>query len=326
MTDVTDVTVLSGEANEHGYKPFSIGEFNFSRDEHFVHVTWPSGTHVTAAEPFLKALMRDVAWNFFYGTVNFDAVLGTTNHYGNVDLFAGRFNEAYRKAELDHMENFPHDEIKATFTAMLSDWTNATFDPFAAPMETGSAYGAKSGNNDAAVTRTRVTAKRMVGMPDDEPLRTDESGYPVNRAFHDVDQSQPVVEVEPGYENEVSAYNFFAYLSRSDVTWNPSVVSVCKDRGVHPADYPRQRPRRVVHPAERRDHLGSRGPQDRYAQSQGRDEGGGLCVDARRHPPPRLLAEAFDAARVGEQLAGDPGHDRSRRGIGRSGQVLSPAC
>ena len=229
MTDVTDVTVLSGEANEHGYKPFSIGEFNFSRDEHFVHVTWPSGTHVTAAEPFLKALMRDVARNFFYGTVNFDAVLGTTNHYGNVDLFAGRFNEAYRKAELDHMENFPHDEIKATFTAMLSDWTNATFDPFAAPMETGSAYGAKSGNNDAAVTRTRVTAKRMVGMPDDEPLRTDESGYPVNRAFHDVDQSQPVVEVEPGYENEVSAYNFFAYLSRSDVTWNPSVVSVCKD-------------------------------------------------------------------------------------------------
>jgi hypothetical protein len=27
----------------------------------------------------------------------------------------------------------------------------------------------------------------------------------------------------------VAAFNLFAYLSRSDVTWNPSVVSVCKD-------------------------------------------------------------------------------------------------
>jgi hypothetical protein len=27
----------------------------------------------------------------------------------------------------------------------------------------------------------------------------------------------------------VAAFNLFSYLSRSDVTWNPSVVSVCKD-------------------------------------------------------------------------------------------------
>jgi hypothetical protein len=32
-----------------------------------------------------------------------------------------------------------------------------------------------------------------------------------------------------GFEHEVAAYNLFAYLSRSDVTWNPSVVSVCRD-------------------------------------------------------------------------------------------------
>ena len=69
----------------------------------------------------------------------------------------------------------------------------------------------------------------MVGLPADEPLRSDESGFPVNRAFHDVDQSEPDVDVVPGYEDEVSAFNFFAYLSRSDVTWNPSVVSVCRD-------------------------------------------------------------------------------------------------
>ena len=62
-----------------------------------------------SVEAFLKALMRDVAWNFFYGIVNFDAVIGTMNHYGNVDLFAGRYNDAYRKAELDHQENFPDE-------------------------------------------------------------------------------------------------------------------------------------------------------------------------------------------------------------------------
>ncbi len=31
-----------------------------------------------------------------------------------------------------------------------------------------------------------------------------------------------------GVEDEVVAFNLFAYLSRSDVTWNPSIVSVCK--------------------------------------------------------------------------------------------------
>ena len=36
-------------------------------------------------------------------------------------------------------------------------------------------------------------------------------------------------EAEPGFEGEVAAFNLFGYLSRSDVTWNPSVVSACKD-------------------------------------------------------------------------------------------------
>jgi hypothetical protein len=225
----TSSLALGSEPNEHGYRSFTIGGFTFERDEYFVHIEWPTGRHVAAIEPFLKALMRDVAWNFFYGTVNFDSVIGTVNHYGTVDLFAGRFNEAYRMAELDHMENFPHDEIKQTFQAILADWVNEGFDPFAAPQETGTAYGLKNGDNNLAVTRERVTAQRMVGLPNDEPLRSDASGYPVNRMFLDVDQSEPQVEVEPGYEKEVSAFNFFAYLSRSDVTWNPSVVSVCRD-------------------------------------------------------------------------------------------------
>jgi Hydroquinone 1,2-dioxygenase large subunit N-terminal len=225
----TAIPVEAGERNEHGYTEFRLGGFTFRRDEHFAHIDWPTGRHVLSVEAFLKALMRDVAWNFFYGIVNFDAVIGTMNHYGTVDLFAGRYNDAYRKAELDHQENFDHEQIMATFKAMLADWTNDGFDPFAAPQETGSPYGEKRGDNLAAVTRTRVTARRMVGVPGDEPLRSDETGHPVNRMFADVAQDKPTVEAEPGYEQEVAAFNLFAYLSRSDVTWNPSVVSVCKD-------------------------------------------------------------------------------------------------
>ena len=65
-----------------------------------------------SVDAFLRALQRDVAWEFFYGIVNFDGVVGTMNHYGTVDLFAGRYNDAYRKAELDHVENVETPVIK----------------------------------------------------------------------------------------------------------------------------------------------------------------------------------------------------------------------
>ena len=55
------------------------------------------------------------------------------------------------------------------------------------------------------------------------------AGNPVNRQFLDVPQDEPEVHADPGFENEVHAFNFFAYVSRSDVTWNPSVCSAVKD-------------------------------------------------------------------------------------------------
>jgi hypothetical protein len=227
MTTALDVKV--GETNTDGYKTFSLGEFNFSRDEFFVYINWPTGNHLMSADAFLRALQRDVAWDFFYGIVNFDGVFGTVNHYGTVDIFAGRYNDSYRKAELDYSENHETPVIRETFKSILSDWTNQSFDPFASPHETGSAFGLKHGDNDAAVTRQRIAARRMVGVQGDEQPRSDESGFPVNRMFADVDQTEPVIEVEPGFEDQVAAFSLFAYLSRSDVTWNPSVVSVCKD-------------------------------------------------------------------------------------------------
>lgn len=227
---VTDIQVDKSEAvNAEGYHEFRLGEFQFRRDEYFVYLTWPTGHHVMSVDAFLRALQRDVAWDFFYGIVNFDGVFGTVNHYGTVDIFAGRYNDSYRKAELDYSENYETPVIRETFKSILSDWTNATFDPFASPHETGPAWGIKNGDNDGAVTRRRIAASRMVAVPGDEVIRTDESGFPVNRHFLDVDQTEPVVEAEPGFEGEVVAFNLFAYLSRSDVTWNPSVVSACKD-------------------------------------------------------------------------------------------------
>jgi hypothetical protein len=224
-----EVKVDASDPNEHGYRAFRLGEFEFSRNEYFAYINWPTGRHVLSADSFLKALQRDVAWDFFYGIVNFDGVLGTVNHYGTVDLFAGRYNDSYRKAELDHLENFPTPLIGETFKQMLDDWTNEGFDPFASPTETGSAFGPKRGDNKRAITRHRVAARRMVSVPGDEQIRTDESGFPVNRHFLDVPQDEPEVKPEPGFESEISSFSLFAYLSRSDVTWNPSVVATCKN-------------------------------------------------------------------------------------------------
>ncbi|HEY5664340.1 MAG TPA: hypothetical protein VIS05_09925 [Ilumatobacter sp.] len=223
------MTMTESAPNAQGYKTFSIGGFTFSRDEYFATIEWPTGSHQMAVDGFLRSVQRDVAWGFFYGIVNFDQVFGTMNHYGNVDMFAGRFNDSYRKAELDYNENFGHDELLGAFQALLADWTNEGYDPFAAPMETGSAFGPSNGGNQEAITRRRVVAERMVGVPGDEQIRTDGDGFPVNRAFLDVDQTEPHVDPAPGYEGEVAAFNLFAYLSRSDVTWNPSVVSACKE-------------------------------------------------------------------------------------------------
>jgi hypothetical protein len=159
--------------------------------------------------------------------VNFDPVIGTRNLYGRVELFAGAYHPAYKEKGLDLTETFDSREIMATFKAILDDWTNEGFDPFAAPDETDKSWvGKKKGNNRAAIERQRQACKRMPGLPDDAELRTDKNGYPVNRAFADVSQEEPEVHAEPGFEDEVKAFSLFAYLSRSDVTWNPSVSSV----------------------------------------------------------------------------------------------------
>src|SRR5688572_29935407 len=129
----------------HGYLAFELGSFRFRRDEYFAHITWRTRdgrplSHTMDIGNFLRALMRDVAWGFFYGGVNFDHVIGTTNHYSTVDLYAGTYNATMKAAGVDLLEKFPTAQIAATFAEMLDDWTNESFDPFSAPQETGSPY------------------------------------------------------------------------------------------------------------------------------------------------------------------------------------------
>jgi len=233
MDAITTRIAATGTSPDTGYTSYRLGGFEFTRDEYFAHIGWPTRdgrtlSHSLDINNFLRALMRDVAWGFFYGGVNFDHVIGTTNHYTTVDLYAGTYNGTMKAAGVDRLENFPTAQIAATFQQMLDDWTNEGFDPFAAPQETGTAYGRKHGNNTAKITRARELAKRCVGMKDDLPLRTDARGAPVNRAFADVPQAEPELHPEPGFENEVHAFNLFAFLSRSQVTWNPSFTSVVK--------------------------------------------------------------------------------------------------
>jgi hypothetical protein len=223
------LATAESKLNSSGYQSFQIGQFGFERDEYYAHISYPGGLHLMAVDHFLRAMVRDVAWGFFYGTLNFDHVFGTVNHYGTVEMFVGAYNPAYRDSNRHYSEIFESKQLKQVFEGILEDWTNAGFDPFAAPEETGLAFGPKHGSNKAAVQRERLIAKRMAGLPGDLGLRTDEQGQPVNRQFLDVPQTKPEVHAELGFEGQVHAFNAFAYLSRSDVTWNPSVLSVVGD-------------------------------------------------------------------------------------------------
>ena len=128
--------------------------------------------------------------------------------------------------------------------------------------------------------------------------------------FADVAQDEPVVEAEPGFEGEVAAFNLFAYLSRSDVTWNPSVVSACKDSLYCPTTEEYILP--VIHGNDRVEWFVQLSDEIRWevedrdtgaVRAKVVDEGGRRGGHAGRHPPPGLLAQAVDAAGLGERLA-----------------------
>jgi hypothetical protein len=95
-----------------GYKSYTLGSFKFRRDEYFAHIAWTTRdgrpmSHTLDISNYLRALMRDVGWGFFYGWVNFDNVFGTVNKYTSVDMYAGSYNGTMKESGVDLMENFP---------------------------------------------------------------------------------------------------------------------------------------------------------------------------------------------------------------------------
>ena len=66
---VTDTEALATD-NRTGYRGFRAGRFSFRRDEYFARIAYPGGVHTLPVDAFLRALMRDVAWGFFYGAAN----------------------------------------------------------------------------------------------------------------------------------------------------------------------------------------------------------------------------------------------------------------
>jgi hypothetical protein len=209
-----------------GYRSFQFGSFKFERDEYFVHITWPRGTHTIEADRFLRAMVRDIGWGFFYGWIFFDDVFGTHNHYGTVDIFAGTYSKGHRTAGVDFLETFPSDSVAAAFEGISRDWISVGYDPLRAPLETGSALGSKREERTDPLIRGFTPARRMLGLQGDVAPRSDASGHAINRAFADITRDAPVIEPEPGFEGQLHAINLFDHIARSDVTWNPSITSV----------------------------------------------------------------------------------------------------
>ena len=186
---VKNPEIVATEPNKQGYRSFTFDAFKFSRDEYFVHIEWPKGKHTMEVDRFLRAMVRDIGWGFFYGWIFFDDVFGTTNHYGTVDIYAGAYDNGCKAAGIDFIRTYSAESVSKAFETISRDWISEGYDPLRAPLETGT---------------------------------------PINRAFADVTMDKPDVEPEPGFEGQLHAINLFDHISRSDVTWNPSVTAVTK--------------------------------------------------------------------------------------------------
>ena len=113
MTIQRDFKVKAAD-NYTGYKAFRAGSFEFTPRRIFRAYQLAQGQarHGDRRVPARADARRRLG--LLLRHVNFDGVFGTTNHYGEVDMFAGVYNDAYRKAGLDHQERFKSDELMAS--------------------------------------------------------------------------------------------------------------------------------------------------------------------------------------------------------------------
>jgi hypothetical protein len=227
--DMPAAKVISTGTNaDTGYDSFRLGGFEFRRDEYFAHISWPKGTHIIEIDRFLRAMVRDIGWGFFYGWIFFDDIFGTTNRYGTVDIFAGAYDKGCKEQGIDYLETFPADVVSQAFETIARNWINEGYDPMRAPLETTTPIGPKTKERTDPLTSGFIAAERMLGLEGDTKVRSEEAGQPINRAFADLEFDTPEIECEPGFEGQLHAINLFDHIARSNVTWNPSISAVTR--------------------------------------------------------------------------------------------------
>ncbi len=178
---------------------------------------------------FLRAMVRDIGWGFFYGWIFFDDVFGTQNHYGTVDIYAGTYNSGHKAKGVDLLETFNAEDVKKAFETISQDWISEGYDPLRAPLETGHPEGPKGAPRKDPLVRGFTPAKRMLGPRGRQPgpLRQHRpSDQP--RLCRSRSSTSRISRPKPGFEGELHAINLFDHIARSDVTWNPSVTAVTK--------------------------------------------------------------------------------------------------
>src|SRR2546429_4667866 len=99
MVTETQHLVEAQKANELGYKSFRLGGYTFERNAYFTVIHYPGGEYHMPVGEFLRAVQRDIGWNFFYGMVKVDQVFGACNFYDHgVGKFVGKGYRAWPEA------------------------------------------------------------------------------------------------------------------------------------------------------------------------------------------------------------------------------------
>lgn len=213
--------------NQFGYQSFELGGVVFSRDEYYAELSWDGGSHTIEIDQFIRTTQRLHASRFFVGSFLFDEVVGFTNKYGSADMFIGRDHPSFQDTGRVYEVNIPEDEALAGLAAILTDWTPPDFDPFAAPRETTTCVGVKCpGTNALLFQQRRQMTKSFWGLPGQPDAMHPANGDEVNGRFDDVEQTQPQINPEPGFEDELAAFNLISHMACSASTWNPSVCSI----------------------------------------------------------------------------------------------------
>ncbi len=173
MDAIAAKIVATGTDPDTGYDSFRLGSFEFRRDEYFAHIAWPKGSHIIEIDRFLRAMVRDIGWGFFYGWIFFDDIFGTTNHYGTVDLFAGAYRRGLQgaRASTTSRRSRRSRSPRRSRRSAATGSTKATIRS-ARRWKPARRSAPKTTERTDELVRGFRPAERMLGLPGDAPVRS----------------------------------------------------------------------------------------------------------------------------------------------------------